>query len=944
MRMFAGVAPALRIARRDALRHRSRSLLIIALIALPVLAITTADLWVRSSTATPAERADSTLGRLADASLAAPAGHLTTSQYSPEDTYFNFNDGSGNGVDVSTLPLRPPAEVLAVLPAGAQITPWKSTHVPVKELDGRYFSTAAETLDLNAPAAAGRFAVLSGVAPSGPGQVALTADLAGRLGAKIGSVISIGAPATSMTVVGLLESLIPTLGSPRGPVAVTAFGQLRYSAEYDGPQYLERGAALSWDDVVALNTHGIGAFSRQALLNPPADVSSSTKTENNTLLIAGGIVGLIIAVMQVVFLAGPAFAVGARRMRRQLGQLGATGGSPRQIGAVVVAGGLVLGTLGSAVGVFLGLAVGLAAKSFAVQHLGLRYLATHIHLADLAAIFGLGILTAVIAALIPGISATRMNLVTALSRNPAGVKSAGWWSIAGAVLCAGGLALTLVVAWTKISEADRDSAGPSRALMIGIGLLLAEVGLVMATPLLLQAVSRLGSLVSTVPRLALRDVARHRGRSAPAVAAVMTVTAAAVAITSLLATVEKNHASSYQPSQPVGSVYISKFDAVEVQGQKLVTQAEKAWPGAGIALVQRLSDAQGSIGADPVVPPANKCPWSMSNIHYTDDNSTTPTAAELPRARTDWRCAGATYSTVTPAQAGTHPAGADLGTSPSANVSYSGAPAGTVVVTDAAGRRLLTGVDDPAADATLNRGGTVLLDRAYAGTGNTLSLEVSHYDLTNQAQVTDRTVVVPATMGRWSESAYTAILSAAAAEKAGLPVTFDSLKVFPRAPASQQQADQFTVDLAAAAGYNLWTSIETGSYSSSEASPWLIFGVAALLIALTSAVVTALTVADAREDLSTLGAVGAGGWTRRRFSGWSALLVTGIGCILGGALGLVPAFGLVRLVYQTGGFDQPFFEIPWGPMITVAVALPILAFVVAAGVTRSRISLVRTAD
>ena len=50
------------------------------------------------------------------------------------------------------------------------------------------------------------------------------------------------------------------------------------------------------------------------------------------------VVGL--AMLEICLLAGPAFAVGARRSRRQLGLVGANGGERRHIRAVVLSGGL----------------------------------------------------------------------------------------------------------------------------------------------------------------------------------------------------------------------------------------------------------------------------------------------------------------------------------------------------------------------------------------------------------------------------------------------------------------------------------------------------------------------------------------------------------------------------------------------------------------------------
>ena len=53
---------ALRIARRDALRHRGRTLLVLAMVGLPVLAVVAADTLNRTNTISPIEALPSRLG------------------------------------------------------------------------------------------------------------------------------------------------------------------------------------------------------------------------------------------------------------------------------------------------------------------------------------------------------------------------------------------------------------------------------------------------------------------------------------------------------------------------------------------------------------------------------------------------------------------------------------------------------------------------------------------------------------------------------------------------------------------------------------------------------------------------------------------------------------------------------------------------------------------
>ena len=52
----------LRLARRDAQRHRARSILVLVMIALPVLAVTAADVMIQTSGVSGAESVDRRMG------------------------------------------------------------------------------------------------------------------------------------------------------------------------------------------------------------------------------------------------------------------------------------------------------------------------------------------------------------------------------------------------------------------------------------------------------------------------------------------------------------------------------------------------------------------------------------------------------------------------------------------------------------------------------------------------------------------------------------------------------------------------------------------------------------------------------------------------------------------------------------------------------------------
>src|SRR6476469_9032946 len=78
------------------------------------------------------------------------------------------------------------------------------------------------------------------------------------------------------------------------------------------------------------------------------------------------VVGMIVAMalLEVVLLAGPAFAVGARRQERSLALIASTGGTPRDVRRVVLASGVVLGLAAALIGALGGIGVAWLAQPF----------------------------------------------------------------------------------------------------------------------------------------------------------------------------------------------------------------------------------------------------------------------------------------------------------------------------------------------------------------------------------------------------------------------------------------------------------------------------------------------------------------------------------------------------------------------------------------------------
>lgn len=108
-------------------------------------------------------------------------------------------------------------------------------------------------------------------------------------------------------------------------------------------------------------------------------------------------------------------------------------------------------------------------------------------------------------------------------------------------------------------------------------------------------------------------------------------------------------------------------------------------------------------------------------------------------------------------------------------------------------------------------------------------------------------------------------------------------------------------------------------------------GRSALIALASSAIAIGLARFDGRQDDATLSALGAGRVVRKSFAFWQAIIIAGIGSVLGAATGLVPAWALSAIGLP--------FEPPWLLIGSAVVGLPLL---IAAGswllATRSKVS------
>lgn len=893
-----GWRPALRIASREARRAKRRSLLVTALIGLPVAGLAFAAISYDSFRLTPEQElarelgaADAVVEWVADGPVTQPA------------------DGLGHAPAAADAPLRTGPvtgpELLAVLPAGSRVVPLRPAELTMTT-SGGVGTLAVEEVDLSDPIHAGRLVLRHGTAPATSDEVALTRPAADRLGAGIGDRVQTADGARSWRVVGIAED----------PERLRSHLMLYPATEPGDAQrwLVDAPAPVTWEQVQSLNRHGLVVRSRAVVLDPPApeqlhpDWRFYTPGDGDSPVIAIGVLVAGLALLEVVLLAGPAFAVGARQRRRDLGLVAAAGGTTAHLRRIVLADGVVLGLAGAAVGLLIGAAAAAAGLPLMEEHLlasrsgGLRLWPP-----ALAGIASVSVLTGVLAALVPAVMASRQPVVAALTGRRGATVTRRRWVVAGLVTSGAGAAIALAGAWWS-------SAG-----VILAGLVLGQLGLVLCTPALVGLLARTGPRLPLPARIALRDTARNRFAAAPAISAVMAAVAGSLTIGVYIASDSSRMSEIYTPSVPPGYVYLSydsteqaaHHDRVEAAFRRSLPVRETA--AVWVPTCPEDPDAGCAPYVDVAVPVENQCPG------WDDDHELT--AEEQRAARTDHRCRGI-Y-----------------------NIIWGGAAFPAVVDDGTALAALTAASADEVAEATqvLRSGGIVVTDPRLVADGRATLVAQTYPegggDTTDTGRLTTSAyVLTSAESGRL-------FLGPEALAELGLDRRLGGLiGTTDEAPPLARQ-DAAGAVLQAIDPALPWPQVERGTLGFNRATI-VALAIAAGMVALgATAIATGLAAEDRRGDLATLGAVGASPRMRRLLSLSQSGVIAGLGTALGAVTGIGSAFTILLALNLGGQRNWPPpppypIEVPWLAVL-VLLAVPTVSMLGAGLLTRARLPIER---
>ncbi|WP_233204726.1 FtsX-like permease family protein [Cryobacterium sp. Y62] len=921
-----------------------RSALIALLVAIPVLGlvgITTVD---ASNVATPAERVVLELG-------STEARVQIVSAPEPKLIQAPLNDGSWGTrddiADADALQSIEPTPVAAasLFSKGTSMLSIRSTAVVAETKDGLGSFSAVQGQPWD-PAFAGKWDVTAGSAPTNDEQIMVTAATLDRLGVKLGSTATFAAPVVaSFTISGTIRSA--TLDD-----SVVAFyglpgvfdGVMPDDADLMTEWYLP-DTPLTWSQIRDLNPRGATVLSRNVLLDPPPagsspfDGGSSGDFVDLFLVLLGAF-----ALFEVALLAGAAFTVGARTQQRTLATLASVGGDRRMLFRVMSFGGIILGSLGAALGTVLGLGAAWIFMQFSANGSASRYPGFHLDLLSLLVIAAFAVLAGWCAAAVPARAAGRIDVLAALRGAQRPPRVTRRRPVAGLVL----LVLGAVIAVTG-GLVELAAFAPTYQMGLanfGIGLIVAgpvimQIGAVFVAPLILRWAARLASRFGPGARLATRDVARNPGRSVPALAAIMSCVFVATFAMTLISTAQLNSTKDYTYPVPLNTAWVGlnaygnepPYEFVmQDSGPEVVEALDSAFPDAHARLLSSAADPPGDLqfsnpeagaveadaatsanatAADgvpvfayPRINPGTVCPSDADQ----NDMATT-------EMRTDIRCPTPYYLDMRMSSGNDH-----------------------IWVGDLDDFAAILG--EPVSEqsrATLAAGGAVSTYEQYLADETVIVDWMTSLDSTDSP---DRSVTLAATLQQPEHPLPYAVFM--------LESTADSMKLDYRptmvisslGTAPTQAEKDHVLGTVTAVSPNLNVQVEPGPQVFGASWTWALLGLTAVIALVTASITIGLARADGHRDNAVLTSLGASPRVRRAFGFWQAVVIVGLGSVIGVLLGLVPSLAL-SLTRDTAGLSLLPFAPPWLQLALIVVAVPAVVAVggaLTAGGNRTRFS------
>lgn len=914
---------ALVLARREAKGSPVRSLLIMALIAIPVFGLCAAGVTFASTSASPAELAEQRMGQ---AVAMVQPGAIDTDQMqyaeqAEDDNGAAFGDVESGGF-ASWDRIRP-LELLQA-PGFDASSPWtmervaaitgstvSASAVVTLAMGETEFDDPALVADLAAPEAEGVGRLVSGRWAQRPGEVTVTeGGIAEGLPTSGLVTLRVGASAepVEMRIVGVARA---STGGRYGVAAAV----LPLSAAPPDAAYrwnVLREAPVALDEAMVWTDYGLSVWSKEVMGDPPPEEVDNQNTVW-AFIIAMVVLGVFV---ETTFLAGPAFAISTTSRQRSLALASAQGAGPVDLRRQMLAYALVLATAASVLGGVLGAGTGAAFAAYLRRRDPRDMLPLEVPWLPLLGICVLAVGAATLAAWWPARAVTQLDTISVLRGRSVSRPVRVGIPIVGAVLIGVGTVLAFV--------GVQSPRGGEYALVAAAASTF--FGMVLLIPLILFRLGGLGDRLPLAARLATRDATRQRGRSVPAVAAIVASVALVTGLSTVVFSSEAANVRNYDQTYPVGVGTVSLAQWNES------TQTE------------RLHDVS---EVEPLVLAKLDDPrlWSIGLAGSGPETSTgreVEEGAELPIWATYPADCGADDVSLNPyAEACSITAG-----------TLGDAFMGRVVVAPPEVVRLAQGIDDDAAEAVI--GGAVLLS-STSSPGAPVHTVTDVPTVAGQVRVgpqlesldavgtlstgTVKGYLIDDSESRQSLDSWgaAALMTPDTARDLGLSTTTSELVVqLPDRPISQAEQEAIGASLDDL-GLDVYVERGAESRESAESYVWFITAVLGLIALAATIIVTALTTTDSARDSAVLSAIGGTNRLRRRWAASYAAVIStlglGLGSLVGLALGAACAIWTIRGSSGTefGGsstIGPSALVLPW-PVLGALLVLPVLGAAVA---------------
>jgi putative ABC transport system permease protein len=362
------------------------------------------------------------------------------------------------------------------------------------------------TFDLRAQNPHGPFggpllSLVSGQYPAAADEIAVTSGVATDFQLNIGS---------SWTVAGRTWKVTGIVANPQSLMDEFAL--------------VLPGQVTSPGDVTVLfNAPGQSASTLQSTtglnVTTAQTVANNNEINPETISVAAAVLGMLL--IALVGIGG--FTVLAQRRLRAIGLLAAQGATERNIRLVVRANGAATGVVGAVAGLVLGFLAWLAyrpqAENSAHHLMGVFQLPWTV----IGISMVLAIAATYFAASRPAKAIARTPIVAALAGRPPAPRRTRHLAVPV------GLGF-LVLAFVMLGMAGATAGQGNGMLQVVVGFVALAVAIVLLAPSLLAVVAAAGRHAPIAVKLALRDLARYRARSGPALAAISLSTLIAVII------------------------------------------------------------------------------------------------------------------------------------------------------------------------------------------------------------------------------------------------------------------------------------------------------------------------------------------------------------------------------------------------------------------------------